>query len=91
MTNCDIGEEISRTLQRTPLISMRPMLCEWRELIENCDSLSYVRSGKEELYYKMLQHIQLMNPDEQNLRVETHKEVAEDLLICMAEADISYL
>jgi hypothetical protein len=91
MKKYDPSEEIIKAIQKTPLISMRPVMCEWKELIENCDLLSYVRSCKKELQHKISQHIQQINHDAHDKDSDEYKNIAEDLSACMKEADVSYL
>ena len=92
MTVYDIGEEIFRAIQTTPLVSMRPMSFEWESLFKSCEPLTYVKCGREELRCKLLQHIEWLNCGEKSDRnAKMQSVIAEDLSACMKEADVSFL
>jgi hypothetical protein len=91
MTIYDIGGEIFRAIQTTPLVSMRPMCCEWESLFKSCEPLTYVRSGKEELQSRLVQHIEWLNCGVNDPSTKMQGLIAEDLSACIREADVSFL
>jgi hypothetical protein len=87
----DVEQEIKQMIQKTPLVSMRPIYAEWRELMDYSGSLLYVDSSKEGLRQKLLSYMTQNIPSQQSKEEKKYGYMIQDILDHIGEVDTSYL